>query len=99
MQTGDVVSIFGWFIVAAVASVVGFLIAVAVRRWAQREERGGSATSFTFQDLRDMRARGDITEQEFAAMRAALLAQWDADQTSAEPPASREAPPEEPPER
>ena len=46
------------------------LSGLGVRKWAQREEPVGS---FTLEDLRDLRARGQITEQEFAALRAALL--------------------------
>lgn len=54
------------------AIIVGIVIVVVVRRWAQREDR---VDTFTFQDLRDMRARGEINEREFQAMRTALLLQ------------------------
>ncbi len=67
---GDVLEVFFWFAVAAAAALAGFYIAVAVRRWAQGSD---AIQSFTFQDLRDMRARGQIDEREFTAMRAALL--------------------------
>jgi|GEM_PF-1312860 len=66
----DVLEVFLWFAVAAAAALAGFYIAVAVRRWAQGSD---TVQTFTFQDLRDMRARGQIDEREFAAMRAALL--------------------------
>ncbi len=96
-QTGDVVTIAIWFALAAVAAVVGFAVVVAVRRWAQREER---TITFTFQDLRDMRARGEITEHEFAAMRTALLKRMEVDLESDSGPAStEEAPPDAPPAR
>jgi len=71
-ETSQVLSVFGWFAVASVAALAGFCVIIAVRRWTQREE---SVETFTFQDLRDMRSRGEITEREFAAMRAALVAQ------------------------
>lgn len=71
---GDLVSLFLWFGLAAVAAVAGYCVVLAVRRWAQREEH---AATFTFQDLREMRARGQISEQEFASMRAALLGQFE----------------------
>lgn len=70
----DLVGVFLWFAVVAVASLAGFYLVVALRRWMQRETR---VESFTLQDLRDMRARGDISDQEFSAMRAAMLAQQD----------------------
>lgn len=70
----DILVIFVWFTVAAVLGLGGYYIVVAVRRWVQREESIGT---FTIQDLRDMRARGQINDQEFAAMRSALLAQLD----------------------
>jgi uncharacterized membrane protein len=88
--SADVFTILLWLVLVIVG---GFAVAVAVRRWAQREER--AVGSFTFQDLRDMRARGEITEQEFAAMRTALLARIDLDQ-AAEGPEAGEPPPDAP---
>jgi uncharacterized membrane protein len=70
----DIVPLFIWTAVVVVVALAGFGVAVAVRRWMSREE---PIETFTFQDLREMRARGDISEQEFAAMRAALLARMD----------------------
>ena len=75
-DTQQLVSLMMWFAVAAVASLVGFFIVVYVRKWAQRDER---IENFTFQDLRDMRARGEISEQEFQAMRGTLLAGYEVD--------------------
>ena len=99
---GDVLGIFIWFIVAAVLVLCGYYVAVAVRRWVQRDE---TVATFTIQDLRDMRARGQISDQEFAAMRTALLAQLDladADDTrlhggTPEPPRGEQPPPEDEP--
>ena len=88
--SADVFAILLWLVLVIVG---GFVVAVAVRRWAQREER--AVGSFTFQDLRDMRARGEITEQEFAAMRTALLARIDLDR-AAEGPEAGEPPPDAP---
>lgn len=69
---GDFLSIFIWFVIAAILVLCGYYVAVAVRRWVQRDE---TVATFTIQDLRDMRARGQISDQEFAAMRTALLTQ------------------------
>lgn len=70
----QLLSTFGWFFIAAVAALAGYFVAMAIRRWSQSET---PAENFTFQDLRDMKARGQITAQEFEAMRAALLAGMD----------------------
>ena len=86
---GDVLVLFVWFVLAAVIALGGFYIAVAIRRWSQREMR---PATFTFQDLRDMRASGQISDREFAAMRVALLAELELDdrdeagRTDASPP-------------
>ncbi len=55
-----------------VFAVAGLYTAAAVRRWAQGER---STKTFSLEDLRTMRASGEITETEFKALRAALLAQ------------------------
>jgi uncharacterized membrane protein len=64
----------GWVIVTVVVVAIGTVVVFVVRRWAQRD---APLESFTIQDLREMRSRGEITESEFAAMRAALLSQMD----------------------
>ncbi len=78
----EILSVFLWSVLAACVAVAGFYAAAAVRRWAQRSQSTGS---FTLQDLREMRARGQITEQEFAAMRAAMLARFDVTSTVGPP--------------
>lgn len=65
----------GLITLASLAALGGWFVTMALRRWAQRDEH---AENFTVQDLRDMRARGDITEREFVAMRRALLAEMGA---------------------
>jgi hypothetical protein len=85
---GELLTMFLWFAAAALAAVCGLYLAVAVRRWAQSEKPVGS---FTLQDLRELRARGEISEQEFAALRTALLAEVqrapEAEHPSSPPPA------------
>lgn len=80
--TGELLTIFAWFAIAALAALGGIYLLLAVRKWTQREQR---TITFTIQDLRDMRARGEITEQEFAAMRATLLAQLDVPHSAGAP--------------
>ena len=61
-----------WVMLAAVLAlgVAGIFAGVAVKRWSRREE---AVEVFTLQDLREMRDRGEITEAEFAALRAEVL--------------------------
>ncbi len=70
----QIFSVFLWFVLAAVLGLAGFYAVMAVRRWVSREE---TVPTFTIQDLRDMRNRGDINDHEFVTMRAKLLAQLD----------------------
>lgn len=65
-----------WFLVVVLLALGGFVAAMAVRRWAHREAAG---ENFTFQDLRELRMRGEISEREYTAMRAALLGKMDAE--------------------
>ncbi len=92
MQFGQLLPVFLWFAVGAGFMLAGLYAVVAIRRWIHREDK---ISTFTFQDLRDMRARGEITEQEFAAVRNALLARLDDDLRPPEPPppATEEPPP------
>jgi uncharacterized membrane protein len=82
-------TVFIWFAAAAVLALGGFYLVVAVRRWISRDQ---VISTFTIQDLRELRDRGDITELEFTAMRAKLLAQLD---LSGPGDASDSAPPDE----
>lgn len=93
---GELLTIFLWFATVAVAGVCGFYLAMRVRKWAQRDERVGN---FTLQDLRNLRARGQISEQEFAALRAALLSELQIAPDAARPPPPEplRAPPNAPP--
>lgn len=94
-DAADLLSILGMLALAAAAAVAGLFVALAVRRWSQRDE---PAPNFTFQDLREMRARGDISESEFAAMRAALLAGVELKDGSPDGSAPRGPQPPRPPE-
>ncbi len=58
------------FVTLAVLIMGGTGVILWVRRWSRRDT---PAEPFTVQDLRDMRARGEITEREYMAMRAALI--------------------------
>lgn len=88
-STGD---FYLWAIVAIGLIFAGLVVVMAVRRWARTEIH---ADTFTVGDLRDMLTRGDITEQEFRAMRSRIIDQVRADLQS-QPPAK--SPPRIPPD-
>ena len=63
-----------WVMLAAVLAISALYVALAVKRYLQREAR---PEPLTLQDLREMRARNEISDQEFAALRAAILGRMD----------------------
>lgn len=71
--TGD---FYVWAIVAIGLIFAGVVVVMAVRRWARTDIH---TEAFTVGDLRDMLARGDITEPEFRAMRGRIIEQVRAD--------------------
>jgi hypothetical protein len=64
-----------WYILwVSVIGVSAVLIAVIVARLlAKRLGRQTRTQAFTIQDLRQMRSRGEITEQEYQAMRTTVI--------------------------
>jgi hypothetical protein len=69
-ELGRALSIGLWVMLAAVLGIGGIYAALAVKRWMQREE---PVETLTLQDLREMRARGQITEEEYETLRAGIL--------------------------
>ncbi len=69
-KPGDLLNVALLIALAAAVAVSGIFAALALRRWAKRD---APAEAFTLQDLREMKARGQIDEREFLAMRAAIL--------------------------
>lgn len=55
----------------AVIGIAGAYFALAVRRWARSTP---TAETFTLQDLREMRERGELQPREFEALRARMFA-------------------------
>ena len=102
MSGGEMLRFFLLFALAAALALIGFYVTVAVRRWTQRDD---NVANFTFQDLRDMKARGEITEQEFRAMRSVVLeqvraeAQTPAGETPPAPPGFDPPGPARPPDQ
>lgn len=64
--------------------VVGALALFAIRRRLLGGSGGSEGAPFTLHDLRQLRARGEMTEEEFEAAKAAMLGQA--------PPGERRAP-------
>jgi uncharacterized membrane protein len=56
--------------VVAGAGIGGACVALKVRRWSRQDDQ---REPFTLQELREMRARHEISEQEFQALRGQLL--------------------------
>jgi hypothetical protein len=52
------------------------LIVVRVRRWRTSEEDTSHSEPWTLQDLRDLRAAGELSEEEFGRLKAAMIAQY-----------------------
>ncbi|MCC6909966.1 MAG: SHOCT domain-containing protein [Phycisphaerales bacterium] len=61
-----------WLGVLAALILAAAFVVVMVRR-ALRTDENGAAPAFTLQDLREMRSRGDLTEEEYQAARAVAL--------------------------
>ena len=59
-----------WLMLAVVLAIGGLYMAKAMKRWSRKDE---SPEMFTLQDLRDMHTRNELTEQEYATLRAELL--------------------------
>lgn len=82
-----------WAALLAALMIIGFFVAVRVRRWAMREEK---IETFTFQDLRKMRDRGEISAAEFEAVRSGMLARYGAGKAAAEKRRDDPPPPDQP---
>jgi hypothetical protein len=65
-----------WVMLAAILGVAGTRLALAVRR---RFRTDPPTQTFTLQDLRELRDKGELSEQEFAALRALTLSRMAAD--------------------
>lgn len=72
---------------AAIAAIGGFAVAARLRRWTTTEQ---PTEAFSMQDLREMRQRGQISDQEFETMRAAILGRRPRE--APPPPSARDSP-------
>jgi hypothetical protein len=69
-----------WIIKACLLLMGGLLVAfLAVwyyRKWFVVEDRPSTGQFWTFQDLKQMRDRGELTEGEYEALRASLISSF-----------------------
>jgi hypothetical protein len=75
MNFEDLLPILKWGGVALGGFGLLALVAKWARRWIRSDDEPQSldAPVFTLQDLREMRARGDLSDDEFDRMRNAIL--------------------------
>ena len=74
-----------------IAVAVLIIVVFAARRWFRGGQESSSGPIFTLQDLRKLRAEGDITEEEYATLRAHLIGPL------ADRPSHQKPPPKAPP--
>jgi hypothetical protein len=72
----DITQIWSHIVVIGVVGVGALLLGVVVARQVAKRLRGAApaAEAFTIDDLCEMRRRGQITEQEYQAMRSVTIA-------------------------
>lgn len=66
-----------WYGVLLGAVIIGGALLMVLRNYLQRRDQGsesGGGVGFSLSDLREMRDRGEITEAEFDAARAKIIA-------------------------
>jgi uncharacterized membrane protein len=71
----------GLLLLAAIAIFLGLIVARGLRN---RYSDSGATTAFTLQDLRELRASGQISDREYETMRAAIVGSV---RRAADPPA------------
>lgn len=84
-STGGSASIVVWVIVLMLATIVGFWLAMVIRKRALSADDDGTAEGLTLGALRDMHARGDLDDEEYERARAAILARAGVDPDKVRP--------------
>jgi uncharacterized membrane protein len=86
-KSGQVLSeILPWLIVLAGVVLAGGVVIYFIRRSIKNADSGGSATGgFTLQDLREMHAAGELTEEEFERAKALMIGRAKAGPASTAP--------------
>jgi hypothetical protein len=72
VDPGRLAELAAWAMVALVAALALAIVAFWVRR-RYRSDTGQAGLPWTLQELQDMRARGDLTDQEYRALRTTVV--------------------------
>jgi uncharacterized membrane protein len=72
--SGGVGRIIVWAVVLAVLVVALGYGLLALRRWWLGEDVADAAPEWTLQDLRELKAKGELNEAEYQALRGAAIA-------------------------
>ena len=72
MDSGRLAELAAWAMAALVAAVILAIVAFWVRR-RYRANTGQAGLPWTLQELQEMRARGELTEPEYRALRTKVV--------------------------
>jgi len=67
-------SVFGWSFVVIALVAVGFVAVTWLRRWMKEDDIPTGGTGFGLGELRQMHARGELTDAEYERARAKMAA-------------------------
>jgi len=67
-------SVFGWSLVVFVFIVVGFIAITWLRRWMKEDDVASGGGGFGISELRQMHARGELTDAEYERARSKMTA-------------------------
>ncbi|HEV2296340.1 MAG TPA: SHOCT domain-containing protein [Tepidisphaeraceae bacterium] len=67
-------SVVGWSLVVIVLVVVGFGLISWVRKWMKEDDLPSGGTGFGLSELRQMHARGELTDAEYERARTKMTA-------------------------
>ena len=66
--------VFGWSLVVIVLVVVGFMAIAWLRKWMKEDEVPSGSIGFGLSELRQMHARGELTDEEYERARGKMTA-------------------------
>ncbi len=67
-------SAVGWSLVVIVLVVLGFIAISWLRKWMKEEDVPSGGTGFGLSELRQMHARGDLSDEEYERARSKMTA-------------------------
>lgn len=87
-------SVLPWLLLLIVVVIVGGVVMLLVRRWFTSES-SRETIGFTLQDLRNLHAAGELSDEEYERARASMIGRLQSPSPSSPP---QKKPPESPPE-